>query len=130
MDARPCPSVYDDESWEIAPAFRVSLWEQPARQPGEDRPRLGWGPCPGAPPGWEQASFDLVGAQDVREAIAWAEAALAAGEGPTSRRGRPTQDREFVVYAKVGGEDRWLHVAGWNPVVGQGPPLNLHRLRP
>jgi hypothetical protein len=79
--------------------------------------------------GWEEMTFELVGAQDVREAIQWAEAALASDEGPASRRGVPVRDREYVIYAKAQSGDRWLHVAGWTPVLPSDSPLNLRRLR-
>ena len=85
MDARPAPDVYDDELWELAAAHRVTLWEQPARPPDIDRPRVGWSASAGAPMGWEEMTFELVGAQDVREAIQWAEATLASDDGPASR---------------------------------------------
>ena len=67
--------------------------------------------------GWEEMTFELVGAHDVREAIQWAEAALASGEGPASRRGRPVQGREYVIYARLEDENRWLQVVGWPPVL-------------
>ena len=107
----------DDELWEVAAAYRVTLWEQPAKRPDSD-PRAGWSAYPDAPMGWEEMTFELAGAQDVREAIQWAEAALAAGEGPVSRRGRSVNDREYVIYAKLRNEDRWLHVVGWTLVCG------------
>ena len=122
VDARPAPDVYDDEPWELAAAYRVTLWEQPAA------PARGLEPLPGAPMGWEEMTFELVDAQDVRDAIQWAETTLASGEGPASRRGVPVQDREYVIYAKARSEDRWLHVAGWTPVLPSGSPLNLRRL--
>ncbi len=115
VDARPSPD--QDSGSELAAAYRVTLWEQPARPPDADRPRTGWSPHPNAPMGWEQMTFDLVGAHDVREAIRWADAALAANEGPASRRGCPVDDREYVICAKVPDEDRWLQVAGRNPVL-------------
>ncbi|HEU4528260.1 MAG TPA: hypothetical protein VFT80_10060 [Actinomycetota bacterium] len=129
MDARPAPDVYDDEPWELAAAYRVTLWEQPARPPNIDQPARGPEPFPGAPMGWEEMTFELAGAQDVREVIKWAATTLASGDGPASRRGVPVQDREYVIYAKAQGEDRWLHVAGWTPVMPSGSPLNLRRLR-
>ena len=129
MDARPAPDVYDDEPWGLAATYRVTLWEQPARPPNMDQPASGSDPFPEAPMGWEEMTFELAGAQDVREAIQWAETTLASGEGPASRRGVPVQDREFVIYAKVQSEDRWLHVAGWTPVLPSDSPLNLRRLR-
>jgi hypothetical protein len=77
--------------------------------------------------GWWEMTFELVGAQDVREAIGWAEAALASGEGPVSGRRLPVQDREYVVYAKAQSRDCWLHVAGWIPVLPPGSPMNPKR---
>ncbi len=133
VDARPAPDVYDDEPWELAAAYRVTLWEQPATPPHIDQPQRGSEPfpvpLPGAPMGWEEMTFELAGAQDVREAIQWAETTLASGEGPVSRHGVPVQDREYVIYAKAKSENRWLHVAGWTPVLPSDSPLNLRRLR-
>jgi hypothetical protein len=122
VDARPAPDVYDDELWELASAYRVTLWEQPAKPPEIDEPRTAWSPFPGAPMGWEEMTFELVGAQDVRDAIQWAEAALASDKGPASRRGRPVENREYVIYARLQNENRWLHVAGWPPVL---PPNSV-----
>lgn len=128
MEARPAPDVYDNELWEVAAAYRVTLWEQPARTGRDtDETRGGWGRFPGAPMGWEEMTFELVGTQDVREAIEWAEAILASQQGPASRRGLPVQDREYVIYAR-GPDDRWLHVAGWIPVLPPESRLNLRRL--
>jgi hypothetical protein len=74
-------------------------------------------------------TFDLPGAQDVREAIEWAEAKLAAGEGPLSRDGVAVQDREHLIYAKAPRDNRWLRVAGWLPTRPSNPPHNLKRIR-
>jgi hypothetical protein len=79
--------------------------------------------------GWHEMTFDLVGAHDVREAIEWAEARLYAGEGPLSEDGVPVQDREYVIYAKVPGNDQWLQVAGWVPTRPQESAMNLRRFR-
>jgi hypothetical protein len=117
MDARLATYPdYHDEPALIADAYRVALWEHP-EHPDIDPGRLGW----------HEMTFDLVGAQDVREAIAWAK--LAAGEGPLSGDGVPVQDREYLIYAKVPRDDRWLHVAGWLPTRRPDPPHNLKRLR-
>ena len=129
MDPRPAPDVYDDEPWELVAAYRITLWEQPARPPKIDQPASGPAPYPGAPLGWEETTFELDGPQDVRGMIQWAERALAAGEGPASRRGVPVQDREYVIYAKAHSENRWLHVAGWTPVLPSDSALNLRRIR-
>jgi hypothetical protein len=67
VDAIPASDVYHDEPWELAAAYRVTLWEQPARLPNIDQPARGWAPFPGAPMGWEEMTFELAGAQDVRE---------------------------------------------------------------
>jgi hypothetical protein len=117
VDARPAPDVYDDELWELAAAYRVTLWEQPTRPSDIDAPRIGWSVPPGAHMGWEEMTFELIGAQDVRDAIHWAEAALASDEGPVSRHGRPAERREYVIYARLRNENRWLHIAGWPPVL-------------
>jgi len=119
MDARPAPypDYHNESDWPAA-AYRVGLWEQPER-PDIDPEQLAW----------HEMTFDLTEARDVREAIAWAEAKLAAGEGPLSRTGVPVQDREYLVYAKVPNEDRWLHVAGWLPTRPPDDPHNLGRLR-
>jgi hypothetical protein len=118
MDARPAPYPdYHNEPSQIADAYRVALWEQP-EHPDIDPERLAW----------HEVTFDLVDAQDVREAIEWAEAKLAAGEGPLSEDGVPVQDQEYLIYAKVPREDRWLQVAGWLPTRSPDPPHNLRRL--
>ena len=122
MDAKPAPDVYDDESWELAVAYRVTLWERPADPPDAEPAQAGWSPAPEAPMGWEEMTFELVGTRDVREAIQWAEAALASGEGPASRSGRAVDDRECVIYAKLQTEDRWLQVAGRPPVLPPNSP--------
>ena len=110
---------YQGEHYRPADAYRVALWEQP-EQPDIDPERLAW----------HEMTFDLVGAQDVREAIEWAEAKLAAGGGPLSEDGVPVRDREYVVYAKVPGEESlWLHVAGWLPTRPAEDPMNLRRFR-
>jgi hypothetical protein len=122
VEAKPATDVYDDELWEWAGAYRVTLWEQPASPSDADQLRAGWSPFPGALMGWEEMTFELVGAKDVREAIRWAEAALASGEGPASRRARPVQNREYVIYARLQNENRWLQVGGWPPVLPPDSP--------
>lgn len=119
MDATPAPYPdYHSEPTEVAAAYRVALWEQP-EHPDIDPERVGW----------HEMTFDLPEAQDVREAIEWAEAALAAGKGPLSEDGVSVQDREYVIFAKVPRDKRWLQVAGWNPTCLPDPPLNLRRIK-
>jgi hypothetical protein len=119
VDARPAPYPdYHNESYWPAATYRASLWEQP-EHPDIDPERLAW----------HEMTFDLVDAQDVREAISWAESKLAAGEGLLSEDGVRVQDREYVIYARVPTEDRWLQVAGWLPTRPPAAPHNLRRLR-
>ena len=119
MDARPAPYPdYHNEPSEVAAAFRVALWEQPENS-DIDPEHLAW----------HEMTFDLVGIEDVREAIAWAEGRLAAGKGPLSEDGVSVQDREYVIYAKSPTTSRWLHVAGWLPTRPPEAPHNLGRLR-
>ena len=77
MEARPAPDVYDDETWELAGAYRVTLWERPGRLPDDDQPREGWSPLPDAPMGWAETTFELVG--DVWRETDYAEPASTAG---------------------------------------------------
>ena len=49
MDARPAGDRdYAPESSEVASAYRVTLWERPARPPDADRPQIGWSAYPSA----------------------------------------------------------------------------------
>ena len=122
MDARPSlDREYEGEPSVAATAYRVTLWEQPARPPDIERPRTGWSPYPSAQMGWEYVTFDLVDAEDVRQVIRWAEARLASSKGPSSSRGYPVDDQEYVIYAKVPNGDLWLQVAGRHPVLGPEP---------
>ena len=86
--------------------YRIVLWEQPVME-GVDPERIGWG----------EMTIDLVDVEDVHEAIEWAERRLVEDDGPYSRDGggELVRDREYVLYAKVPGEDRFLQIAGWDP---------------
>ena len=118
MDARLSPDHnYESGPSDAASAYRVVLWELPARPPDVDRPQTGWSPYPGAPMGWEYMTFDLVDAQDVRDVIQWADATLASHQGPAGRRGRSVDQQEYVIYARVPDQDLWLRVAGRHPVL-------------
>jgi hypothetical protein len=121
VEVNPPPWPDFKEHW-TAPAseYRVTIWEQPELQDVE-ADMIGWG----------EVTFDLVGVQDVHEAIQWVEEQLAANEGPYSRSGTRVRDREYVLYAKVPDEDRFLQIAGWDPTVNAAaePPYNLRRRR-
>ena len=51
----------------------------PLGRPTSTSPRVGQEPFPGAPMGWEEMTFELAGAQDVREVIQWAETSWHSG---------------------------------------------------
>jgi hypothetical protein len=65
--------------------------------------------------GWGEMTIDLVGVKDVHEALEWAERQLAENAGPYSRSGDRVRDSEYVLYAKVPNEDRFVQIAGWDP---------------
>jgi hypothetical protein len=98
--------------------YRVTFWEQPVM---EDVPveQIGWG----------EVTYDLEDVSSVHEAIAWAEQTLTSADGPYSRSGAPIRDREYVLFAKVPDEDRYIQIAGWDPTVNApaAPPFNLPR---
>jgi hypothetical protein len=98
-----CPGCTGDP---VAPttAYRVVLWEQPDL---DDVPpeSIGWG----------EAAFDLTEVDNVQEVIRWAAEQLASGAGYHSQAGRAVRDREYVVYAKVPGEDLLIQITGWDP---------------
>jgi hypothetical protein len=122
VEAKPPPYPdYREQQTEPTSEYRVVLWEQPEME-GTEPERIGWG----------EVTIDLVGVQDVREAIAWAERQLAEGQGPYSRGGDRVRDREYVLYAKVPDEDRFVQIAGWDPTVNAEaePPYNLPRRHP
>jgi hypothetical protein len=99
--------------------YRVTIWEKP--EIDATTREIGWG----------EITYDLVGVQSVHEAIVWAEEKLASGNGPYSREGIPVRDREYVLFAKVPGEDRFIQIAGWDPTIHaeSAPPYNLPRRR-
>jgi hypothetical protein len=99
----PYPEYYE-QSTTPTNEYRVVLWEQPPIE-GLDPEQIGWG----------EMTIDLVEVEDVHEAIEWAERRIAESDGPYSRGGVPVRDREYVLYAKVPGEDRFLQIAGWDP---------------
>src|SRR5436190_10412317 len=103
MKANP-PASWPNHRGQETPTndYRVIVWEQPYV---EGEPEIGWG----------ERTFDLTGVEDVHEVIEWAERQLTLDEGPYSARGDQIRDREYVLYAKVPGEDRFLQIAGWDP---------------
>jgi hypothetical protein len=65
--------------------------------------------------GWGEMTIDVVDVEDVHVAIEWAARRLDANAGPYSGRGWPRPRSEYVLYAKVPGENRFLQIAGWDP---------------
>ncbi len=118
MEVKPPPYPEYREQWE-APTYeyRVVLWEQPEME-GIDPDSTGWG----------EMTFDLAGVQDVHEAIEWAEQKLAANAGPYTESETPVRDREYVLYAKVPKEDRFVQIAGWDPSRNRSSE-NLRRVK-
>jgi hypothetical protein len=120
MEVQPPPwPDFKSQFTEPTTEYRVTIWEQPESDqvPAEE---IGWG----------EITHDLMDAQSVHEAIAWAEKKLASNEGPYSRSGHGVRDREYVLLARVPGEDRFLQIAGWDPTVNgpAAPPYNLPRV--
>jgi hypothetical protein len=95
---------YKEHSTEPTHEYRVVIWEQP-HMDGVDPEQIGWG----------EMTIDLVGVEDVHEAIEWAERRLSTNAGPYSRSDDAVRDREYVLYARVPDEDRYLQIAGWDP---------------
>ena len=119
MEVKPPPWPDFKEQWTQPTAeYRVTIWEQPEM---EDVPedQIGWG----------EITYDLDGVESVHEAIDWSERKLVSDEGPYSSTGVPIRDREYVLFAKVPGEDRFLQIAGWDPTINAeaAPPHNLPR---
>jgi hypothetical protein len=116
MDAQPSPYPEYKVQWSgVTSEYRVTIWEQPELS-DVDPEHVGWG----------EITFDLVGVNDVHEAIRWAEQKLAANEGPYSS-GTPVRDREYVLYVKLPDEDRFVQIAGWDPSRNPGAE-NLKRV--
>jgi hypothetical protein len=108
VNVKPAP-LPTERTERIDPAheYRVILWEQPEME-GVEPERIGWG----------ETTFDVTDAESIHQAIAWAKKRLAEKGGPY--RGESARDRDYVIYAKVPGEDRFLHVAGWDPTRAPG----------
>lgn len=122
MKVKPPPwPEFKSHQTEPTTHYRVTIWEQPEVEDVE-----------GVEIGWGEITYDLEDVQSVQEAIEWAERKLVSDEGPYSAGGGiPVRDREYVLFAKVPGEDRFLQIAGWDPTINgeAAPPYNLPRRR-
>jgi hypothetical protein len=117
----PWPDFKNDRT-EPTVEYRVTIWEQPEMD-GVPADEIGWG----------EITYDLNDVHSVHEAIEWAERKLASSDGPYSRgEGIPVRDREYVLFVKVPGEDRFIQIAGWDPTINAEavPPYNLPRRSP
>jgi len=133
----PYPEYRTQESPVPARDYRVVFWQHQLPPSGS-----------GIPPeqmGWAELTVDLVGVEDVQEAIAWAESNMDdrldevnrdwAERHPDERvddnRDGQHGERVYMLYVKVPNEDWYLHIAGWNPVrAPEAGELNLARRHP
>jgi hypothetical protein len=118
----PYPEYRTQEDIRACRDYRVVFWQH-------QLPPAGSGIAP-EEMGWSETTVDLANAEDVQEAIEWADANIDRvldGDG-----GDPHGERRYVLYVKVPGEDRYLHIAGWDPTRSRDAPpeLNLSRRRP
>jgi hypothetical protein len=120
VDAKLPSPDFKTQHTDAVMQYRVTIWEQPEME-GVPEEQIGWG----------ESTYDLDDADSVHEAIEWAERTLAAGDGPYSSSGTPVRDREYVLFVKLPGEERFLQIAGWDPTVNApaAPPFNLPRRR-
>jgi hypothetical protein len=119
MEVKPPPwPEFKSQRTEPTVEYRVTIWEQPVV---ETCRRIGSGGI----------TYDLGDVESVHEAIEWAERMLVSDEGPYSRSGTPVRDREYVLFAKVPSEQRFLQISGWDPTINAeaAPPHNLPRQR-
>ena len=105
------------DSVRLATEYRVVFWEHqlPPEGSGIANEQMAW-TC---------FALDLTGVLDVYDAIEWADEHINSflGQGVGTE---PHGERLYVLYAKVPGEDIYLHVAGWNPVSAESAE-NLRR---
>jgi hypothetical protein len=120
MDARPLSSpsyMATGDSVQLTTEYRVVFWEHQLPPEGSA--------IASEQMAWACYSLDLTGLQDVYEAIEWADEHIDSFfDRPTGRESHG--ERLYVLYAKVPGENRYLHLAGWNPTSARGSQ-NLRR---
>jgi hypothetical protein len=81
--------------------------------------------------GWAELTVDLSDVEDVQEAISWAEANIDTQLDEGRPSNPPYGERLYCLYAKVPDENRYVHIAGWDPVLPPDDPAwNLPRRRP
>jgi hypothetical protein len=138
VDPPPYPG-YREQPTVVTREYRVVFWEHQLPPDGSDI----------APDqmGWAELTVDLSEVEDAHEAISWAEdnidkeldgAGIAWAEPFGGEVGGALHgERIYALYAKVPEEDRFLHIAGWVPVIAPDPraesagyTLNLNHRHP
>jgi hypothetical protein len=95
---------YRDQGTAPTRDYRVVFWEKQL-PPSE---------------GWSELTLDVADVNEVHEAIAWAEATIDKQLDQNRSPDQPHGERIYCLYAKVPGEDWFVHIAGWNPVIAPG----------
>jgi hypothetical protein len=105
----PYPEYRGQDDVRACREYRVVFWEHQLPPNGSE--------IPPDQMGWAELTLDLRDAEDVQEAIQWAEANIdTAFDELTGGAGTEHGDRVYVLYVRVPGEDRYLHISGWVPV--------------
>ena len=68
--------------------------------------------------GWAERTVDLANAEDVHEAIDWAGQNI--DRYLDGSEAKPHGERVYALYVKVPYEDRYIHIAGWDPTRNPG----------
>jgi flavin reductase (DIM6/NTAB) family NADH-FMN oxidoreductase RutF len=106
MEAQP-PPYPDYRQQKAVPTrdYRVVFWQHQLPPEGSNiRPDE---------MGWSELTIDLVGVEDVHEAIAWAECHI--DDELDKDDPGPHGERSYVLYVKVPDEDWFVQIAGWDP---------------
>ncbi len=115
----PIPEYRTQQEIVAVRDYRVVFWEHQLPPQGSGIPKDQMG--------WAELTIDLADAQDVQEAIEWAEAHIHSSPGRDNDE--PHGERLYVLYAKVPGENRYFQIAGWDPTRSPDAPpeWNLRR---
>jgi hypothetical protein len=115
----PIPEYRTQQEIVAVRDYRVVFWEHqlPPEGSGIQEEQMGWA----------ELTIDLANAQDVQEAIEWAEAHIHSSLDRDNDE--PHGERLYVLYAKAPGEDRYFQIAGLDPTRSPDvpPEWNLRR---
>ena len=125
MEVQPPPyPEYKTQHVEPTREYRVVFWQHQLPPAGSN--------IPPDEMAWSELTLDLRGAEDVHEAIDWAESHL--DEELDKDSHGPHGERLYVLYAKVpvayAGQEWFVHIAGWDPTRGGDASHNLSRRHP